>query len=89
MKKKNTYAGNDESQTLQLFELTRSDSEKISVGIENSAGGTLVSRVGIVGQQEKGGTYYEMLLMSLPSSIILYTPVSTMPAVVDRSSIEP
>lgn len=70
--KKNTYAGNGESQTLQLLELTRSDSEKISVGIENSAGGILISRVGIVGQQEEGGTYYEMLLMSLPSSIIFF-----------------
>jgi hypothetical protein len=66
----NTYNGNAsaDSQILHQGKLCRSDGEKMSNRIVNTAGGTLVGVVGIGGQQKEGGTYKISLL---PSSITL------------------
>ena len=52
----NTYTGNDETQILQIIVLIRSDSEKFSGFIENTAGGSLVGLEGLRGQKNGRGT---------------------------------
>lgn len=55
------YTVNGETQTLQLLELSRSDSEETSGRIENSASGIHVSFVGLGGQQNGGGTLWNVI----------------------------
>jgi hypothetical protein len=61
----NTYTtGNAERQTLHRLELIRSDSEKTSCIIMNTAGGIFIGVEGIGGQQNEGVTYEISLLLS-------------------------
>ena len=53
----NTYTRNDESQTLQSLELIRSDSEKPSDRIENTASASFVKVEGIGGQLKQSNSY--------------------------------
>ena len=83
----NTYTRNDESQTLQSLELIRSDSEKLSRMIENTASASFVNVEGIGGHLKESGTYEMSLMYSESSSFHCYKPVSTNPAALFRRAV--
>ena len=88
---KYTYAANDEGQSFQSRELSRSDFKQASISVEPRTSERFVFREGIGGNKNEGGSCNVIVNQYNPLCLCLTAdaPVSTIPAVVDRMVVVP